>query len=398
MPTPHACTRFAARAIALSVLSLASLAACGRRIPAGSVDASLDTSADGVEAAIADASPVETGLANPDAGDACPAGDGASPTGLVTMISWNDMNFGEFPSLAVDANALYLSHSAGPVSPRGPTGLIVRLPLCGAPPETIASGNIDPVDIALAGGSVYWTDNGGFGDDVFLVSAGGGAVTPVNPNPDGLTAGGLAVDATNVYFTANAIEATVTGYVFKVPLGGGTPTTLYEGAPTGGSSGVPGPSSGGILVNGGNLYWITTNETKSSYDIVKMPVDGGAITTLATSESIDLIATDGESIYWQTYTFTGSNTYGMLMKVSVDGGTPPVTVATGFEPGVGVAVDDQYVYWTGYNDGDVRKILKGGGGSPIILATEQGTPTSIVVDATSVYWATDTAVMRLTPK
>ena len=82
------------------------------------------------------------------------------------------------------------------------SGTVMKVPLTGGMPTTIASGQSDPVAVGVDATSVYWVNSG----DGTVMSA------PLAGLPDGssptiLASGqsdprGLAVDATSVYWTS----------------------------------------------------------------------------------------------------------------------------------------------------------------------------------------------------
>jgi hypothetical protein len=54
-----------------------------------------------------------------------------------------------------------------------------------------------------------------------------------------------------------------------------------------------------------------------------------------------------------------------------------------------LAVDDKYVYWTGWGTSNAVLKAPASGGTPVVLAANQSSPFGIAVDATSVYWASN---------
>ena len=90
------------------------------------------------------------------------------------------------------------------------------------------------------------------------------------------------------------------------------------------------------------------------------------------------------------------------MKLPVDG-SAPVTLASGADRALGIAVDGTSVYWTDERSNSVLKV-SAEGGSVTTLASEQNMPWSIAVDANSVYWTNfgsldyPGSLLKITPK
>ena len=94
----------------------------------------------------------------------------------------------------------------------------------------------------------------------------------------------MTIDATNVYWSDN-------GPVMKVPIAGGTPTTLVS-YPVG--TGVA-----RMIVSSGNLYYgINATATVGAF-IMKVPVAGGTPTTVVSGvSSLGAMAVDATAVYF----------------------------------------------------------------------------------------------------
>jgi hypothetical protein len=267
--------------------------------------------------------------------------------------------------------------------------------------------------IALNDTSVYWASFG----TILTASLVGGTVTTLVPrlDPYGAPSGNLAIDSKNVYW-ADPDE----GAIMSVPVIGGTPVTLVPGAPHS-TPGEPG-SVYYLAIDATSVFWVN-----NGYDVdggvggrgalLKMPLGGGAQITLGQAPSTP-ITLDATNIYFGdsdcptdsgSCVCDGGQCPWAMVKMPLDGGTP-TTLASGLMGGVpGIAVDDENLYWTNCGacneatkppmNGTVLKVPLSGG-RVTTMASRQALPQAIAVDKTSVYWidVVGATLMKFTPK
>ena len=221
-------------------------------------------------------------------------------------------------AITVDATHVYWANQGA--ADAATDGAILAAPIGGGDVKTLAAGLVPAMGMAVDGTSVYWISP----TEVSKVPLGGGTVTAL---ASGQLPTGIAIDATSVYWT----DAGTTGSLKKVPLEGGAVTVLLPAASIG-YTGI-----GGIAVDATSIYFGTVEG-----GILATDLSGGNLTTLATGQSsASGLATDSASLYWATG--AGLNGAGDIMKLSLATRQVSTLVPHG---GISIAVNEAVVAWT----------------------------------------------------
>jgi hypothetical protein len=243
---------------------------------------------------------------------------------------------------------------------------------CSTPASGTLTATTNPLTASAGSATFSGVSYSGTAGTIYLGASASGinsacssAINILNPATllvSGVTPTSVTVDSSNVYWGTSTDWSTSTSSISKVPTTGGSATVL--------ASGIPYTSS--IAVDASNAYWI---DNGNSY---KVPIGGGSVTTLAPAYNTNIVVSSG-SLY---YAFSPNG----VQKVSTSSGSVTVLSAdsAGGAAPYAVAVDSTYVYWSNWS-GDLKKIPLGGGSETTISTGVMAS--SLAVDSTNVYWS-----------
>jgi sugar lactone lactonase YvrE len=281
-----------------------------------------------------------------------------SGTGFCMLVLAN--NQGNAASTQIDSANVYWVQEA--------TGAVMKVPINGGTPQTIAVGGGGVSFITIDGASVYFANQ--YNGEVMKapLDGDGGQTVTLSSVGTGASPAGVAVDAVNLYWTnLNG------GTIDAVPIGGGSTTTL--------ASGITFPLL--LTLDSQNVYVTCGDGTILS--IPKAGGDGGIGNVIVSGQGgdgISGIAVDSQHVYWSNNAVDGG-----IFMAPLGGGSPTQLVGSQNQAG-SIAVDTANVYWvTSLNPGGIVAMAPLTGGTPVTLATGQTQANGIVVNSTDVFWS-----------
>lgn len=177
-------------------------------------------------------------------------------------------------ALAIDGSFVYFAER------NSPNQAIKRVPLGGGTVTTLASlPGVSPVDLAINATHLYYISNTSAGPNtgavVKIPLAGGAPITLASsqPNPQA-----IAIDGSNVYWTG--------GDLMTLALTGGTPTSLFTGL---------GSNSFGLTSDGSSVFWTNSTGGKLSKGAA---AGTSLIVLASSQPTPAALAMDATTIYW----------------------------------------------------------------------------------------------------
>jgi hypothetical protein len=199
--------------------------------------------------------------------------------------------------------------------------------------RTVVTGLTNPIRVAVDATNVYWTS--GIGAGAADKTTGQVAWTS---NQTGGKAWGLAIDATDLYYTDQVL-----GLVVKVAIASGTPSIFAPNQ----------MGARGLFGDASSIYWTT-----SSGDVMmatKSPIMPALIVANQTNpqELVVDVTQSPEVAYWMNVGPMGS-----VSKANATLNSTATVVAANQPSGQCIAVDSTSVYWAVYGGTQILKAAK----------------------------------------
>jgi len=198
---------------------------------------------------------------------------------------------------------------------------IKTVPIAGGPIGKLSSANggligalsVQDQDIATDGSNVYWTISPGPGLTPMVQQIGVAGGMPLTLSAGGMFSRGpedcywrIAVDSQNVYWSTTSSQYPVGCAIDKVPIGGGSVTTLVDYA-----------YFADFTVKGPTIYFSELGTNPGS--IRSVPVAGGPSTSVVTEVVAEVLTSDASDVYWIDPRRIGGGGIGALSRANTLG-------------------------------------------------------------------------------
>jgi hypothetical protein len=292
---------------------------------------------------------------------------------------------------AVDASHVYFTGSEGST-----TAFVSSVPLCGgavyllgfvdAVMDGCSTGAIGP-SLVLSESEIYFVDMYGVGS----LPKEGGSASFLAENACGDVGSALVLSRSSLFWMRSPVSSSQPlGDILCLPQGGSVPTEI--------ATDVVIDSAGGVA-DATNYYWAGLDGS-----INRVALSGGPVTVLVPApvgyplNAIDGLALDATYVYFAFSSTCNapigappcpapSPTASAIMRVPIAGGAA-TTVVTDYNV-EGVAVDAQNIYWIDPYDSVKWAPLESDGGAAVahVLAIDGGVFIGPVLTDGAVYWA-----------
>lgn len=259
---------------------------------------------------------------------------------------------------------------------------LVAAPGCGGALEVVDELGLGAV--AAVEGALYWTSAEAAGPTLKKRAPSGGAVTTVASSAE-LIADLLVVDGGKAALVVTDKTAqTHQIFIESVDLASGAVTKHLTSA----------GRAHGLALRDGKIYVTLSDEVAFTSELQAIPIAGGTPVILASGPgTYGHLALTGEAVIFARANAGGPDPND-IVGVPLEGGAV-TTLASDPQSPQALAVDDEDVYWTNTAYEIRRAPLAGGTAEPI--ATHTDTPMSLIVDQANLFWADPSGqVFRMT--
>ncbi len=297
--------------------------------------------------------------------------------------------------LAADGDNLYVSGLRLPTTKEGepdeqglPTGTIVKVSLLGLP-EVLAEGDFIPMNrLALIDGQLYWHErhDSPSGRGLRSISTEGGEIQRISD----FAGNSWVIRDDVVYFTRPDDEIDEGGFYQLARTSSGKSKSKPKPKLAAKRSGVV-----RALLEGPDrkaLYWITRQRKNGTWGVYEWDGERSGTELMRSDETFASITVDGEDFLWVTWADDEGQPLHSLYRRPIHGGDTQVLARKLGMPGfMEVFADEQHVYLTTVEGGELRRLARGGGEVEVLEGTGDRLAVAnrfnlFWVDEQQVYW------------